>query len=390
MSTYYSILGIDPRADAATVRAAYKKLAMAYHPDHNPGNPEAEETFKMVNEAYQTLSDPIKRSRYDGLLFPQFTIPVDYDYERPRRNLRRPVPARPYYQVDRQYFRMQALSLLVFVALAGIGFALMSTIHYVVEHRQLQAYRAETKELEHASSLFASGNFDDAFNTVRRLTEESPLEYRLRAMCDSLEHALRDLANVRFDAKEYDKASLLYTTLARNEEPASVETLRRIAMTEYYLGKYEQSLAAMKELHNQYPESPELVYSIALMNLDKIQNINEAMHYFEIGKSLHQRRIQEQYGISFVNFMNPTGVAELYFDVLHGSARCNILLSKFDEAVKDCDDAVKIRPDAADTYRLRALANARRRKMDTVCRDLARARRLGAKDLEALEREFCL
>jgi len=83
-------------------------------------------------------------------------------------------------------------------------------------------------------------------------------------------------------------------------------------------------------------------------------------------------------------------VAELYFDVLQGSARCNILLSKFDDAVKDCDDAARIRPEAGDTYRLRALANARRRKMDTVCRDLARARRLGAKDLEGLEKEFCL
>ena len=390
MSTHYSILGIDSRADAATVRAAYKKLAMAYHPDHNPGNPEAEETFKMVNEAYQTLSDPIKRARYDGLLFPQYTIPINYDYERPRRNLRRPVPARPYYQVDRQYFRMQAVSVLVFLALAGLGFALMSLIHYVVERRQLEAYRQETKELEHADVLFASGQFDDAFGTVRRLTEEAPLEYRLRATSDSLEHALRDLANVHFDSKEYHEAATLYAILARNEEPASVETLRKIAMTEYYIGDYVQSLEAMKELHRQYPESPELVYSIALMNLDKVQNINEAMHYFEIGKSLHQRRIQEQYGISFVNLVNPAGVVELYFDVLHGSARCNILLSKFDEAVKDCDDAVKIRPDIGDAYRLRALANARRRKMDTVCRDLARAKRLGAKDLEALEREFCL
>lgn len=390
MSTYYSILGIDPRADATAVRAAYKKLAMAYHPDHNPGNPEAEETFKMVNEAYQTLSDPLKRARYDGLLFPQYAIPVNYDYERPRRNLRRPVPARPYYQVDRQYFRMQALSLLVFIALAGLGFALMSTIHYLVERRQRLAYQDETRELQHAGSLFASGQFEDAFIKVRKLTQESPLEYRLRAATDSLEHALRELADVRFDAQEYEQAATLYRILARNEDPASVETLRRLAMTEYYLGKYQESLAAMKELHNQYPDSPELVYSIALMNLDKIQNFNEAMQFFEIGKSLHRRRIQERYGLSFANLVNPNGVAELYFDVLHGSARCNILLSKFDEAVQDCDDAVKIRPDAGDAYRLRALANGRRRKLDTVCRDLARARRLGAKDLEALEREFCL
>lgn len=390
MTSYYAILGIAPQADATSVRAAYKRLAMAYHPDHNPGNPEAEETFKKVNEAYQTLSDPIKRARYDAALFPEYILLTGYDYERPRRNLRRPVKAKPYYRVDREYFRMQALSLLVFIVLAGFCFVLMSSIRYVVQQRQARAYQAETLELEHAGTLFASGHFDDAFSAVRQLTEKSPLEYRLREAFDSLEHALRDRANILFDSQDYQQAATLYVILGRNQDPATVETLQRLAMSEYYIGDYAQSLAAMKELHKQYPNNPELVYSIALVNLDKIQNISEASHYFEIGKSLHRIRARETYGISFVSLVNPGGVDELYVDVLHGSARCNILLSKFDDAVKDCDDAVRIQPRVGDTYRLRALANAGRRKMETVCRDLARARRLGAKDLETLEKEFCL
>jgi len=390
VKSYYAILGIDPQADGTAVRTAYKRLAMAYHPDHNPGNREAEELFKQVNEAYQTLSNPTKRAAYDSVMYPQYILPLYFDYERPRRNLRRPPKPQPYYRVDREYFKMQALSLLAFIALAGFCFVLMSSIHYVVEQRQERAYQKETTELHHAGSLFATGRFDDAFTTVRQLTEKSPLEYRLREAFDSLAHELRELADARFDDRDYQQAATLYQILGRHEDPASIETLRKIAMSQYYIGDYEKSLAAMKELHKQYPENPELVYSIALMNLDKIQNINEAMQYFEIGKSLYHRRIQETYGISFANLFNPEGVAELYFGVLQGSARCNILLSKFDDAVKDCDDAARIRPDAGDTYRLRALANARRRKMDTVCRDLARARRLGAKDLEGLEKEFCM
>ena len=388
--SYYAILGIDPQADGTAVRTAYKRLAMAYHPDHNPGNKEAEETFKLVNEAYQTLSNSSKRAAYDAVMYPQFVLPPYYDYESPRRNLRRPAKPQPYYRVDREYFRMQALSLLAFITLAGFCFVLMSSIHYVAKLRQLRTYQDETRELHNAGSLFATGRFDDAFTTVRKLTEKSPLEYRLRETLDSLELELRELADVRFNAQDYRGAATLYQILGRHEDPASVETLRKIAMSQYYIGDYTKSLEAMKELHQQYPDNPELVYSIALMNLDKIQNINEAMQFFEIGKSLHRRRISETYGISFVNLVHPGGVAELYIDVLQGSARCNILLSKFDDAVKDCDDAERIRPDAGDTYRLRALANARRRRLDTVCHDLARARRLGAKDIEALEKEFCL
>ncbi len=62
---YYEILGISKNADASTIKQAFKKLALKYHPDRNQGSKEAEEKFKMVSEAYQVLSDPEKRATYD-------------------------------------------------------------------------------------------------------------------------------------------------------------------------------------------------------------------------------------------------------------------------------------------------------------------------------------
>ena len=64
---YYQILGVSRAASASEIRAAYRKLALKYHPDRNPGNKQAEEKFKEMNEAYQVLSDPKKRARYDQL-----------------------------------------------------------------------------------------------------------------------------------------------------------------------------------------------------------------------------------------------------------------------------------------------------------------------------------
>ncbi len=62
---YYKILGVDKSADSATIKKAYRKLAMKYHPDKNPGDKTAEDKFKEANEAYAVLSDPEKRKQYD-------------------------------------------------------------------------------------------------------------------------------------------------------------------------------------------------------------------------------------------------------------------------------------------------------------------------------------
>lgn len=62
---YYDILGVGKNADEAELKKAYRKLAMQYHPDKNPGNKEAEEKFKEAAEAYEVLNDPQKRSQYN-------------------------------------------------------------------------------------------------------------------------------------------------------------------------------------------------------------------------------------------------------------------------------------------------------------------------------------
>jgi curved DNA-binding protein len=64
---YYKVLGVDRKADGDEIKRAYRKLALQYHPDRNPGNKQAEEKFKEINEAYQVLSDQEKRMRYDQL-----------------------------------------------------------------------------------------------------------------------------------------------------------------------------------------------------------------------------------------------------------------------------------------------------------------------------------
>ena len=69
---YYETLGVKKESSSQDIKKAYRKLAMKYHPDRNPGNKGAEDSFKEATEAYEVLKDPQKRAQYDRIVAFQY------------------------------------------------------------------------------------------------------------------------------------------------------------------------------------------------------------------------------------------------------------------------------------------------------------------------------
>ncbi|HZB11443.1 MAG TPA: tetratricopeptide repeat protein, partial [Chryseolinea sp.] len=241
----------------------------------------------------------------------------------------------------------------------------------------------------HVDTLFNKGQFDEAFKTIYELKKEDPLEYRYNYARDSLVHSLRAMAEKNFNTQNFSDAVGYYLILKKHEDPESFETIRQISLCQYYLGNYQEALHALKQLHNLRPYSMELVYRIGMLNLEKLENPEEALYYFSYGKKIFKENLTEIYGAAFEVVMNPIDAPDIYFDLFEARARANIQLKNYEEAVTDCNWAVFLRRERSSPYILRATANAGLQNFDDLCTDLRKAKKLGGTGTESMARRYC-
>ena len=392
MADFYEILGLDQSADSTAIRTAYKRLAMQYHPDRNPGNPQAEEMFKAINEAYHILSDPLKKSRYDSRFSSQTTAAYE---ETQWREVQRQKYARwqqaqqKRYSFDAHYFKIQGLAFLVFIIMSGISFGIFHTANYFITSKYEKIWQQNHQQIMEVNALFGKGKIDEAVGKITALYEKEPLDGQFIHARDSLVNELRKLSERNFTSQNFDEALYLLTCLKKYEFPPREETLRKIGVCQYNLGSYNDALQTLKQLHSQQPWNLELVYQIGMIDFRYLENNEEAMYYFKLGKKLFKENLTDIYGEAFTVVMNPNDVPDIYADIFIASANINSELKNYKEAVKDLNWAIFLRPQRGESYKLRALAKVHTKNHSDLCSDLTQARKLGAEGIAKLQNKYC-
>jgi DnaJ-domain-containing protein 1 len=391
MANYYDVLGVSMYATATEIRMAYKRMAMQYHPDRNAGDKDAEEIFKQINEAYHVLSDPLKKARYDQRFYDPVPLPAAETLrERNRRRYRQWQQARQQeYTIGKEYFRIQGLAFLVFIVIAGFCFAVVHTAYYFMEQKRLAKWRENSAQLKKVNTLFGSGKFNEAFALVRVLKDKDPFDYRFLFAHDSLTGALGKLAEAEYKKQDFAAAVSYYLVLKNHQNPVEFQTLERLALCQYYLGNFRESLQALKHLHNQQPRNLELVYRIGMIHLEKLEEPEAAMQYLDLGKRLFKENLSEVYGEAFMFAMDPADAPDIYYNIFEARARAHLQLKQYDEVRSDCNWASYLRPLEPDPYMLLVETGKAGGHWPTLCDDLRPARKLEDPALRTLIRKHC-
>ncbi len=393
MKNYYSILGVRSTATTAEIKSAYKKLAKAYHPDKNPGNPSAEEKFKLINEAYHILTDANKRARFDYQLETTASKTPRKDYTREARsssrNYRQPQQRQPYYKIDKTYFKTQGLTLLVFIVIAGLCLIVVQSFRYFTQQKQVQEYNVLTINLQNVNALFSSGKTKEAFSTLQLLQQKESFDLRIAGAQDSLINELRRRAKTKYESQRFSSAITDYFVLSQYEEPKQLETTLKIAQCQYALENYNEAVTILKAVDKEHPNDLELLYEISLIYLKNIHNPDSALQYLSSGKQLIKQNSMVKNGDSFRFTIKPEDAPEIYFEIYEASSEANIALTNFTDAVEDSDLCIYLRSAKGKPYRLKAIANIGNNQLGSVCSDLQKAKARDDESADELERKYC-
>lgn len=156
MPDYYKILGILPTATSGQIKVAYRRLALKYHPDKNPQDLLAEKKFIKIAEAYDILSDPKKRNRYDSGV----KIDINEDIEENFKARRRPPP--PYYYYKYKPEKTKYSKKIYMLATAAVVVIIIIAVAFPVYLLQVNS----AKHFDKAVSYFYEGKYYSALHNV--------------------------------------------------------------------------------------------------------------------------------------------------------------------------------------------------------------------------------
>jgi curved DNA-binding protein CbpA len=400
LKDYYNILGLNKEATASEIKSAYKSLALKYHPDRNKGRAFAEEQFKNINEAYQTLSDKYKKDKYD-LVFTYRKRPSTYQpYQTYAPSKKTPAndwgrwknapnfSRRDRYRVDKNYYKEQLYTIgaiLLVIILVSSGSAISN--HYT-EKRAIEEASVITNKLEAAQSHFIDQHYDSTFQLVLGLIKQYPIEVKYRSLRQQYVDIIHQRGIDYFLGENYPMAIQELNVAKAYIRKQDLSIWSMIGDAHFALHSYQKAIDAYDYVVIRESTNIKLVMKIGDLYLILGDKVN-ALSYFTSAKSIFKERQSDIYGPAFELVMKPELLDSTYFDIFKKRGNLNYELSHFEEATTDFNWAIYLKPKYSEGYLLRAECWYNLGRTYRACLDWQEAFQLGEASARKKIRAYC-
>ncbi|MEQ9287372.1 MAG: DnaJ domain-containing protein [Cyclobacteriaceae bacterium] len=381
MPTYYQILGVAEDALSDEIKAAFKKQALKFHPDRNQGDPAMEELFKELNSAYQTLSNPYTRHRYDMTLkFGSFELPPQPTTPPPPRYYRR--PRRPIFHRPSLTSRENLMAtmyafLFAFVVGLFIKIGIWATDYYkAIEREKLLTERREVFGM--AQSAFKKGELRESLLIIDEMGMFFESEMDMREYKDMLLGNILIRADQCMEDKLYKKALSLYSILDNFPNGNSLNILLNKAEANKQLGNFQRAIDIYHQLFYIGYRNTSFYIELGGLYENGPKDYESALQYYEKATDMAVSEYEAVFGKAYPVMINANFIPKHHFQLFTKLANMYYLTGDFERGIKSTIWSKEIWPDSAANYIISGQCHQALGETDLACQDFNIAKNLDA------------
>ncbi|RED91755.1 J domain-containing protein [Marinoscillum furvescens] len=364
MINYYAILGIAENANQSEIKAAFKQMAVKYHPDKHAGDTTMEERFKEVNEAYQVLSNPFEKARYDlQLKYGEPKAPT-YTYQpapQPRKTYSPPpINWRENWVATGYAFAFTFI--VATVVMTGIW------IKNTIDAAKLQELLSERRALfEQAQRDYNLGKIQEAIVSINNLGTFREGEEDMEAYKTNIFENLIFEAESRYNRGLYTDA-IPYYELIENYAPRSPLPVKEHLCVSYrHTDQYDESIKKIKEMLIANYRKMENYLLMAQIHYYDLKNKEEAKKYYEIASDLAIKKYEAIYGDAYPLILSGRMLPESHYTLYTELANIYLETGYPERAIKATRWNINVWPDSASNYAIAARGHENLKNYNLAC-----------------------
>lgn len=360
MLNFYQILGIPESASAEVIKSAFKKKAVQYHPDKHSGDLAMEEIFKEINEAYQTLSNPYKKSRYDlTLQFGGFQAPPPPSPRRPYAYRQPPFKgARHTKKFDSKENIKATFYAFLFAFIIGLIVKTgMWTLEYVRAEEKAEILASRRVVFDRAQEAYILGNLGNSLNHLDSLGYFYPSEADIRDYKDNILRTTITRANRHLKNEAYQQAIEMFDIMESYSISSSLDFKVKKAKAYKGVGDFQKTIDTYHELYRLGYRTTSFFYEIGLTYQEGAGNYKEALKFYEIAAKYATSEYESTFGKAYPIMIAPKHIPLYHYNIYMKLANAYYEMGEFEKGIQSLDWTKEMWPDSAINYYISAKCN---------------------------------